>query len=411
MSTYIFRRILSVTALIFISFQTFADVIVDWNLITVRATKKAGLNSNLSSRIEAIEAIAVYDAVNAIDQIGTPYHYSAQLVVRASEAAAAARAAHDVLIHYFPDQVPSLDSLLQKSLADIPDAGLKKAGEEIGAASAASILDLRKNDGADPDISYPGPANPGRGQYRPTPAAFKPGIDQQWGRVKPFLLLTDSQYRPAPPPDPETEAFKTALAQVKEIGSITSKTRTDEQTHIAQFYKQDAELTVNEAVRALALSHHRTIAENAFIFVLTDIAEADARIAIWDAKYTYLFWRPVTALNANPDGTVTNNYGAWTPLISTPPHPSYPCGHCGTVTAGFEVLKTFFGDSNTIELHTTTAGEPARTIHSLSEGEGENEWSRDYGGIHYTFDNIASDHLGRQVALWTLKKGPQRKIK
>ena len=409
MRIYFIGRLLAITGSIFISFQTYADVITDWNLITVKATKKAGMNSNLSSRIEAIEAIAVYDAVNAIDQIGTPYHYSFHVRDRASDVAAAVGAAHDVLVYYFPDQSPWLDSALKKSLTGIADQGLQKAGEDIGAASAASIIEWRKNDGSEPDISYAGPVSPGPGDYRPTPAAFKPGIDQQWGHVKPFLMLTDSQYRPSPPPKPDTKEFKIALAQVKEIGSSTSTTRTAEQTHIAQFYKQDAELTVNEAARALALNHHTSLAENALIFVLTDIAEADARIAIWDAKYTYLFWRPVTALNANPNGAVTNNYTAWTPLISTPPHPSYPCGHCGTVTAGFEVLKTFFGDSNTIELHTTTVGELPRTIHSLGEGEGENEWSRDYGGIHYTFDNIASDHLGRQVALWTIKKGPKGK--
>ncbi len=402
------RKLSAIAGFILISVHCSADIITDWNLITVRVTKKAGLNSNLSSRIEAIEAIAVYDAVNAIDPVGTAYHFSIKSDPRASQVAATSRAAHDVLVHYFPAQQPALDSLLTSALSGISDPAEEKAGEQIGAASAASIINLRKDDGADPDFSYPGPTNPGPGQYRPTPAAFKPGIDQQWGKVKPFLLLTDSQYRPVPPPALESDEFKKALAHVKEIGSAGSTTRTADQTHIAQFYKQDAELTVNEAARVLALSHHLSLAENALIFVLTDIAEADARIAIWDAKYRYLFWRPVTALNAGADGIVTNNYTAWTPLLSTPPHPSYPCGHCGTVTAGFEVLKTFFGNANTIELHTTTAGEPARTIHSLEEGEGENEWSRDYGGIHYSFDNVASDHLGRQVAAWTLSNGPKR---
>jgi hypothetical protein len=394
--------------LTFLSLDGKADIISDWNWITVRATKKAGMDSNLGSRMEAIESIAVYDAVNSIKNIGSPYFYYVHPKYASSASAAAAKAAHDVLINYFPDQATSFDSALAVSLENIRDEKNIKEGEEVGTASAAAIIQLRKNDGADPNISYPGPAHPGIGQYRPTPAGFKPGIDQQWGHVKPFLLLTDSQYRPAPPPAPGTDAFEKALSQVAEIGSINSKTRTEDQTHIAQFYKQDAELTVNEAARVLVNSHHFSLEENALIFVLTDIAEADARIAIWDAKYTYLFWRPVTALNADPDRSVTNNYTKWTPLISTPPHPSYPCGHCGTVTAGFEVLKTFFGDSNTVELHTTTAGEPARIIHSLGEGEGENEWSRDYGGIHYSFDNVASNHLGRQVAFWTLAKGPKK---
>ncbi|MDB5154843.1 MAG: superfamily protein [Mucilaginibacter sp.] len=148
---------------------------------------------------------------------------------------------------------------------------------------------------------------------------------------------------------------------------------------------------------------------NALIFVLTDIAEADARIAIWDAKYDYLFWRPVTSLNADEDGGISNNYAKWTPLIATPPHPSYPCGHCGTVQAGFDVLKKFYGDKNTIELHTTTPGEPVRTIKSLSDGESENSWSRIYGGIHYPFDNAASTKLGKQVADYVLANGPKRK--
>jgi hypothetical protein len=142
---------------------------------------------------------------------------------------------------------------------------------------------------------------------------------------------------------------------------------------------------------------------------LTDIAAADARIEVWGGKYTYLFWRPVTALNADANGAVTNNYAKWTPLISTPAHPSYPSGHSGTVTAGFEILKSFFGDKNVLELHTTTAGEPMRTIQSLSQGESENGWSRIYGGIHYSFENEAAQKIGRQVAAYVLAHGPKRK--
>jgi membrane-associated phospholipid phosphatase len=133
---------------------------------------------------------------------------------------------------------------------------------------------------------------------------------------------------------------------------------------------------------------------------------ADARIAVWDAKYTYLFWRPVTALNANPDGSVTNGYSDWSPLIATPAHPDYPSGHSGTVDAGFTVLQLFFGDRNTLTLHTTTPGEPPRTIKSLSQGESENGLSRIYGGIHYAFDNIQGQGLGVKVAVYDLIHGP-----
>ena len=385
-----------------------ADVVTDWNLLTVKATKAAKYNSNLGSRIEAIEAIAVYDAVNSIKNIGTPYHFFSPPAGLASVKAAVAQAAHDVLVHYFPNQQAHIDSALATSLATADD-GPAEPGIKAGAASAADIIALRANDGADPNIDYAGPEKPDVGQYRPTPPALTPGINQQWGKIKPFLLKSDDQFRPEAPPAPGSATYKKVLAQVEELGAAKSAKRTEDQTRIAQFYKQDAELTVNEAARALAILHNTSIEQNALIFALTDIAEADARIAIWDAKYYYLYWRPVTALNADADGSVTNNYAKWTPLIVTPPHPSYPCGHCGTVQAGFEVLKKFFGDKNTIELHTTTEGEPARTIKSLSDGESENSWSRVYGGIHYPTDNEASTKLGQQVAIYVLANGPKLK--
>ena len=383
------------------------DIIIQWNLLTVKATKVAKQNTNLAARIEAIEAIAVYDAVNSIKHIAKPYHFFSKPAGPASLEAAVARAAHDVLVNYFPSQTSTLDSALKASLITITD-GTVDEGQKIGAASAADIIALRVSDGSEPNITYPGPAKPGIGEYRPTPGAFAPGINQQWGKIKPFLLKTGDQFRPLPPPAPGTSEFKKALAEVVEIGSATSTKRTEDQTHIAQFYKQDAELTVNEAARILVKQHNASLEEAALVFLLTDIAEADARIVLFDAKYNFLFWRPVTAQNADADGAVTNNYANWTPLLSTPPHPAYPCGHCGTVTAGFEILKKFYGDKNTLELHTSTSGEPTRTIKSLSEGEAENGQSRLYGGIHYPFDIKVGDELGQKIAEYVLKNGPSR---
>jgi hypothetical protein len=384
-----------------------ADVIVQWNLITVKATKIAKQNSNLGSRTEAIEAIAVYDAVNSIKHFGTPYHYNITPSGPASAQAAVVQAAHDVLVSLFPAQKPSLDSALANSLQGITD-GPVNSGRDVGAASAADIIALRANDGSSPLTTYAGIVKPGAGAYRPTPGKFAPGIDVEWGNVKPFLLKDGKQFLPAPPPAIGTDEYKKALAEVNELGEIKSTKRTEDQTHIAQFYKQDAELTVNEGARLLAISHGTSLEQNALIFALVDIAAADARIEVWSGKYKYLAWRPVTALNAEEDGSV-KAYTKWTPLINTPAHPSFPSGHSATVTAGYEVLKKFFGDKNHLELHTTTDGEPARIVESLSQIEFENGYSRIYGGIHYAFENSAAQDIGRKIAGWVLAKGPHRK--
>ncbi len=410
------KRNLFITAIIIVVFPAFkssaqtskprsADVIVQWNLITVKATKIGKQNSNLASRTEAIEAIAVYDAVNSIKHFGTPYHYFVKPDGPASEQAAAAQAAHDVLVNYFPAQKSSLDSALTASLSAATDGPVDN-GSKVGAASAADIIALRANDGSSPLTTYAGPQTAGVGAYRPTPGKFLPGIDVEWGNVKPFVLTDSKQFLPEPPPAIGSDEYKKALAEVEELGEVKSTKRTEEQTHIAQFYKQDAELTVNEGARELAISHGTSLEKNALIFALVDIAEADARIETWGGKYKYLGWRPVTALNAEADGSV-KAYTKWNPLINTPAHPSYPSGHSATVTAGYEVLKKFYGDKNRVELHTTTDGEPARVVESLSGVEWENGYSRIYGGIHYPFENSAAQNVGRKVANYTLANGPK----
>ena len=393
---------------------TMADVVTDWNLISVNATKVApALNSNLASRIDAIEAIAVYDAVNSIQQFGTPYHYYSPNT--GSAQAAAAQAAHDVLVNYFPGQQAALDADLSNSLDNITDGPIGN-GQAVGSAAAASDIALRANDNSSPNVSYGGPNTIVPGAYQLTPNTptvtsnftFSAGINEQWGTVIPFVLTNGNQFRPPPPPTaaPNNKAYIVSLNQTKTYGATNSPVQTPEEVDIAKFYSQDAELTINEAARDLALSHNPPLANDALIFALVDLAVADSRIAIWDAKYAYLYWRPVTALNANPDGTVTNGYTAWHPTIVTPSHPDYPSGHSGTVTAGAEVLVAFFGDDNTFTLHSTVAGENPRTLTSLSQLESENGLSRIYGGIHYSFDNLEGQGVGALVAAYTLVNGP-----
>jgi hypothetical protein len=216
--------VIAVAGISALASQASADVITDWNLIAVSATKVApALNSNLASRIDAIEAIAVYDAVNSIKNFGTPYHY--YVPNTGSAQAAAAQAAHDVLVNYFPGQQATLDAALANSLNNITDGPIGN-GQIVGAAAAADIIALRANDGSSPNVSYPGPANPGVGQWRPTPTGFAPGINEQWGNVKPFVLDSGSRFRPGPPPVVGSWQYNQALAEVQSLGAIGSVTRT-----------------------------------------------------------------------------------------------------------------------------------------------------------------------------------------
>ncbi|HEX2571093.1 MAG TPA: vanadium-dependent haloperoxidase [Polyangia bacterium] len=387
-----------------------ADTVTDWNQIALEAAAKAGLDGNRSSRIMAIVSVAVYDAVNAITPVGKPYHFKTRPASPASADAAAAQAAHDVLVSSFPGQKADLDGRLEAYLRDLPSGAADKAnGIAVGAAAAADLIALRAKDGIDAvPPAYTGKT--GSGEWRPTPSGLKTGLTPAWSRVTPFVLKAADQFRAPPPPALGSPDYVKALNEVKDLGAASSTKRSEEQTTIAQFWKEDAELPANEMARGLALSHKTPLAKNALIFALVNMAMADARIATWDTKYHYAFWRPVTALNAGPDGSVTA-YKDWTPLLETPAHPSYCSGHSATISAGLAVLTHFYGDGNTFSVHTTTKdkeGQPlkARTFKQLSQAEAENGMSRIYGGIHYPFDRLACEKLGHQVAAYVLKTGP-----
>ena len=403
-----------------------ASVVNDWNLAAIQITKVqppfAGTvqNSNLATRIHAIEAAAVYNAVNSVLHFGTPYGgYTGSATSPASAEAAAAQAAHDVLANYFPTQKSKLDTLLATSLGRVSDETAKANGVAAGASAASHIIALRASDGSSPNATYSGPASPGVGVYQLTPNvptvtappfSFPAGINSQWGVVAPFVLASGSQFRPAPPPAVGSTAYNTALAQVKAYGTPASARHTAEQTHIAQFYKQDPEIVVNEAARQLSASNHLTLPQRALLFAQVDLALADSRIAAWDAGYFYKFWRPITALNAAATGAVTNSYSAWQPVVVTPNSPSYPSDHGATLTAGVQILRAFFGDAQALTLHALTLGpaEAPRTVASLPQIEADGGLSRIYGGAHFSFDNDAGQQLGANIAAYVLANGPRR---
>lgn len=440
-----------------------ADAVTDWNEVAVVATKGfngitgsgVALDSNLASRIEAIAAKAVFDAINAVDHFSArSYFYSGNVV--GSAAAAAAAAAHDVLMAQLPDPStdPNIDQrwaqtrswLDARLLSDVYALGLsfEDGGFAAGRSAAAAALAARKLDGAKPVTSYGadlGPStNPGIGIWRQSnasapainqmtgaPSGFdasgaviqpRASIDLNWRDVMPLSLSLRDKVRlvaqvPFSPAVGSPEYLK-EIEFVRRLGQDTAppSARSDDQTAQALFYKQDAEIFVFEAARIAAQARGLSLDQNAALFALLTATVADARIAAFDSKYQQRFWRPITALNANPDGSVTNNHQAWRPLAATPSHPSNTAGHSTTGAAGFEILRAFFGDTIRpdrlavtlttlpwlVGTNSGTGRVTTRSVTTFSQAQLENGASRLYLGVHYGYDNLQGQLLGLAVA-------------
>ncbi|HYQ02010.1 MAG TPA: vanadium-dependent haloperoxidase [Polyangiaceae bacterium] len=376
-----------------------ADVVTDWNQTTVDEIRKLGLGPNPASRTLAIAHIAAYEAVNSLSKTHEPYRATLRVNQPASPEAAAASAFHLALVLLLPAEKPTLDAAYAQSLADIPDDPARSNGIALGESSAVAIFTERIGDGSAVSASYPGSTDPG--QWRPTPSLLQAALEPGWRSVKPFALPTPQHFRPAAPPAITSPEFATAYLETQSLGKSDSATRSVEQTNIANFWKQATHVPLNAVARSVAKVRGLSLAENARLFALLNITVADTRIAVWDAKYEYGFWRPITAINTTTDygNAAAVPDAAWAPLIETPNHPEYPSGHSTTGGGGFRALATFFGgDAQSFAVGSDTASGVTRGFETFSSAEQENADSRIYGGIHYRFSNEIGLALGHQIA-------------
>ena len=415
------------------------------------ATTGAGvtLDTNVGSRLEAIEARAVFDAVNSIDHFSRG-HYDYAASNSGSAAAAVITAAHDVLLGELPNPATDttadarwtsvrtwVDGQWSSDLAALGVAA-SDGGVVAGRAAAAAAISARSTDGAIPQTVYGAQliptANPGVGIWRQSnagaafvnpstgaPTGFdstgtviqnKPGIDLNWRDVKPFSLATQeltilTRILPLSPAVGSSE-YAAELAFASRIGKDSSTTRTADETAQALFYKQDAEIFVNEAARVASAARNLKLDQNAALFALLDNAIADARIGAWISKYEQKFWRPITSANANADGGVTNNYVVFHPLAATPAHPSNTSGHSSTGASGAEVLRAFFGekispDGSAVTLgslpwlngtNSGTGNVTSRSVSTFTQVQLETGASRIYLGVHYGHDNLQGQLIG-----------------
>jgi hypothetical protein len=384
-----------------------ADVVLDWNAFAVDAIVGVGLQVPPRALIRlAIVHLAIYDAVNAIE--GAPFesYIGVPAVKRpASPAAAAATAAHDVLVVLFPAQAADLDAKYATSLAELPDDESKANGIDVGRLAARALLDARSHDGRDDTVTYvPGS---GPGVWVPTPPGFLAAQAPETPFVRPFALYSSSQFRPEPPYSLTSLEWARDYNEIKVLGPATGSSRTPEQTDIARFWSDNPVRQWDRAWRGLSIAKGLGLAENARYFAMLATASADALIACWDAKYHYNFWRPVTAIRAgDSDGNpATAPDPSWIGLLVTPNHPEYPAAHGCFSGASTETLKFFFGTDVGLTVDSAAAGvvNPTRTYLRFSDALAEVLEARIYGGMHYRNSTRIGAHIGKQVARFTTR--------
>jgi hypothetical protein len=382
------------------------DTVLEWNQVAVEATRVARLSPNAQTRALAMVHGAVFDAVNGIEGGYAPYLVTRRAPIWASEDAAAAVAAHDVLVGLLPTQQATLDAALASSLAAVPNGPAENAGVAFGKLVAERMLTERADDGSTDVVTYIPGTEPD--DWQPTPPAFAPAAIPQWATVEPFGINSPDQFRADPPPAIDSPEFTQAFNEMKAIGASIGSTRTDEQTEIARFWAGPSGTVQppghwNSIARTVADAQDNSLAQNARMFALLNIGMADALITAWDTKFHYSFVRPVTAIqnaanDGNPD-TVADP--AWLPLLTTPGHPSYMAAHSAVSATAATVLAEFYGNdaiafSSTAEL---TAGGTivTRSFDGFWDAAEEAGASRIYGGIHWSFDNEAGLEAGESI--------------
>ena len=393
-------RLLAVASFSISSHTALADTVADWNDRAVTSVYKASFTPDRQSRAIAIMHIAMFEALNSIEPRYTPYRGQLKVEPGASRDVAAAVAAHGVLVHLLPDQRKDFDAGLQASLQRVPDGASKTNGIRLGEQAAAAILAERENDGADAPITYRPFTQPGK--YVPTtlPAS------STWGRVRPFALSKPDQFRPPGPPALTSAQWVKDFNEVKALGRRTGSTRTPEQTDVARFWQLNGSATYNPVARQLSAAKNLDLLDNARLFALFSIATADAAVAIFDAKYVYNFWRPVTAIrNADLDGNDATALDAtWEPFITTPMHPEYPCAHCTFQAAAAGTLQVLYGDQvPKFTLTSTTAPGVSRSFERLSEYVSDVINGRILEGVHYRTSGEAGAAMGRAIAAYVVQ--------
>jgi hypothetical protein len=370
-----------------------ADSVSEWNTRACDLLASTSLDTPSANRILAIMHTAIYEAVNGI----TRKYPRGDVQLNASQAgsvdAAVATASRAVLVKLVPAKAIDVELAYKKAMEVIPDGTSKNEGSSAGERAAAAVLANRADDGTTTVESYR--PYTVAGVYVPTALP----LVSHWPSRRPWLMTSASQFRPGPPPDLKSAIWARDYNEIKAIGSRQSQTRTPDQTIIARFWEATGPVIYHGLVRSVAASPGRDITQNARLFMVVTQATDDAMIAVFDAKYHYNFWRPVTAIrNGDIDGNdATERDPSWVPFINTPMHPEYPCAHCivsGTIGT---IIEAEVGSAAAFGTNSPTANNAKRTWTKMEDFMQEVANGRIYDGVHFRNSTEVGTAMGRKI--------------
>lgn len=389
------RKVLAAT-LLSLSFAApcFADVIVDWNEKACAITASAGPGAP-GHRLMAIVQVAVHDAVSSITGEGKPYLAVVDAPKGASVDAAVAAANRHALLALLPNEKPAIDSAYQAAIDRIPAGAARDQGVQVGEKAATMLLERGAADGANAVDEYVPYTTPGRYVPTMTPAATT------WPNRKTWALEKASQFRPGPPPALDSDTWKRDYEEIVAVGAKASKTRTAEQTDMAKFWEETRPMVYHPVLKSVAMLPGRSVARNARLYAAATMAADDALVAVFDAKYTYQFWRPVTAIRNGGGNDKLKADPRWNPFIPTPMHPEYPCAHCVVSGSIGAVIDADVGDK--VEL-ASTLGSSRREWKSVKDFMQEVAHARIYDGVHYRNSTVVGSDLGWKVGKLAAKR-------
>ncbi|KJL41872.1 vanadium-dependent haloperoxidase [Microbacterium trichothecenolyticum] len=381
-----------------------------WDAVGTQAFTAAGLSPAEGHTIFAYVAIAVYDAVMAVEGGYEAFAVDMDAPGGASAEAAVAAAARGILLHYLPGQAASIvEPAYTAALVAVPDGQAETDGVATGAEVASELIAQRADDGFRVAVTYAPPDPPVPGVWLPT--APTPPIGAYLGLMKPFGLESADQFRPGGPPDLDSRKWAPDYEEAKAVGSSTSTTRTPDQTLAARFWGEPPVQQARGAFRAFVLDHQLGVVDAARFMAMVSVTYADALIACFDAKYHYAFWRPITAIRAGDTDGNQRTVGdpSWSPLLpATPNHPEYPSAHSCITPAGGQVVAKFLRTQRIDFTVPSLTGLGDRTFERPRDLTEEVGNARVWGGIHFRSAVDDGVQISKRVSSWELAHHFQR---